>query len=329
MKQRLAIFLLIVSALARASASPEQSSLALATQGTVYFFFNGYEHASGMFLVLPSTAILVNDRIVANIKQKTYFGVKLPAGRHRFATKMRGTDPKNSVVELDVAAGQAAFFRIDVSITRMGWVGYSAYLRLVDQDEGRVMVAALRPVEPNSIKDAARVTTEPPPPLPAGAKGDGAEAPMPSTPIPEEQGIYVLSGGSARRMAPELAGFKTTSVHGLTATLKSQRSAVRLKLPIEFVIRSSASTTAEEYMLLQFFIRSDRREFRTLEGGKSSMSQGPDRMAVPFTAHRMGPSLYHVKLIALPKGEFGFVPPGGALTGPATLNTAVFTFGVD
>jgi hypothetical protein len=109
--------------------------------------------------------------------------------------------------------------------------------------------------------------------------------------------------------------------------MKNARSGTRLELPLEFVIRSSPETTADDYVLMHLFTRKDRREFRTIQGGKTGW-QGPERMMVPFESRRIAPNVYHLKVLAVPKGEYGFVPPGAALANSAASSIA-FTFGVD
>jgi hypothetical protein len=110
------------------------------------------------------------------------------------------------------------------------------------------------------------------------------------------------------------------------ASLKNPRSGIRLKVPLEFVIRCPADTTAADYVLLQLFTRRDRREFRTLDGGKSAMRQGPERMTVPFEARRLAPNVYHVTILAVPTGEYGFVAPGSLLKGSAAVSSVTHTF---
>lgn len=330
MRIRLSLLLLAASIVESvAGATPQrQGGDTLVAAGTVYFYYSGYESHMPLLLV-PSIGVLVDGRVVATMKQRTYVGVRIAPGRHAFATKSRGTDPKETTIELDIAAGQQVFIRLDMLIARLGIVKWTAFPRIVDHEEGRVMVAALQPLDARNVEDKARVTTEAPE-LPREVPSNGGpEAVRLSAPLPEEPGIYVVSASALQRMAPEITTFRTTSVYGLTANLKNLHGVTRLKTPLEFVVRCADGTTVAEYVLVQLMTRGDRREYRTLDGGKSGMRQGPERMAVPFESRRIGPNTYYVTIVAVPKGEYGWVPPRATLAASAASTTVTFTFGVD
>jgi hypothetical protein len=319
----LALLGILILGVERAGVDGQQPALA-ATHGTVYFIFHGYEMPPGMFGTLPSISILVDGQRVATPKQRTYFGISVPPGRHTFASKALRTNPRETAIDFDIAAGQQRFVRIDVVIAGLGIVKWTPYLRIVDDEEGRASVAALRPLEAKHIHDKGRVTVEGPHRQTVDLATNGSPPPL-----PDEQGVFAVVGGQLRKLPGEMTDLRETSVHGLTASVKNARSGARLTAPLEFVIRCSADTTAAEYVFLQLFTRRDRREFRTLDGGKSAMRQGPERMSVPFQARRIAQHVYHVSVAAVPKGEFGFVPPGGALRGSANLRSVIYTFGVD
>ena len=139
-----------------------------------------------------------------------------------------------------------------------------------------------------------------------------ANAPLPGS-IPEELGVYWEANQGLQRLPAENVtlrgprGFETD-----TAALGGTSSAVALKPPLTFVIRTPDDVAAEEYVLVQLFIRKDRREFRTIMGGMRR-SDGLERMAVPFQSERLARNLYRLRVVALPKGEFGFVRPGTQL----------------
>jgi hypothetical protein len=306
---------------------PKQNSHALAPAGTVYFYYLGFQQPPGMFGPTPSISVLIDGRVVASPKTKTFFGIRLPPGRHTLASKSRRTNPKETAVELDIAPGQQVFIRLEMMIAGMGIVKYTAHLRVEGQEEGRGMVAALQPLDVSHIEDKGRVTTERPAPAQEEALHVIPDAVRSSAALADEQSVYALSDGALRKIPGEITTFRMTSYWGLTATLKNSRSGTRLKAPLEFVIRSSPDTTADEYVLMHLFTRKDRREFRTLESGQSGW-QGPERMMVPFESRRIAPTIYHVKVLAVPKGEYGFLRPGGAFTDSAA-STLTFTFGVD
>jgi hypothetical protein len=325
---RLPILLLVVLLFecVAGAAAPQQNRSAAATAGTVYFYYLGFQQPPGMFGWTPGISVLVDGRVVASLKTKTFFGVKLTPGRHTLASKSRRTNPKETAIELDIRPRQQVFIRLEMMIAGMGIVKYTAHLRVVGQEEGGVMVAELQPLDVSEIEDKARVTTE----LPTPAEDDDStisQTARLSAPLPDEQGIYALQQGSLQRIPGETTTLRMTSAWGLTAILKNARSGTRLKVPLEFVIRSSPDTIADEYVLMHLFTRNDRREFRTLKGGQSGW-QGPERMMVPFESRRIAPNVYHLTVLAVPKGEYGFVSPGAALKDSAA-STVTYTFGVD
>jgi hypothetical protein len=326
---RLRIGLLTVWVLecAVGATAPKQDSHPPETTGTVYFYYEGFQQPPGMFGPTPSISILVDGRVVASPEMRTFFGVRLTPGRHTLASKSRRTNPKETAIELDITPGQQVFIRLEMMIAGMGIVKYTAHLRVVGQDDGRAMVAALQPLEPGQIEDRMLVTTELPGPLPEEPQQIIPDAVRASASLPDEQGIYALSDGALRRITGEITNFRTTNTWGLTATVKNSRSGIRLKAPLEFVIRCAPQVTAADYVLMHLFTRKDRREFRTLEAGQSGW-QGPERMMVPFESRRIAPDVYYVTVLAVPKGEYGFLRPGGQVT-DTPGSTVTFTFGVD
>jgi hypothetical protein len=327
---RLPILLLVVLMLewAAGAVAPKQNNHPPALAGTVYFYYHGFQQPPGMFGP-TSLAVLVDGRVVASPKAKTFFGIRLAPGRHSFASKSRRTNPKETAIELDITPGQHVFIRLDMRVAALGIVKYTAHLRIVGQEEGRAMVAALQPLDVKHIEDKTRVTIEAPTPAQEESSNNNPEPVRLAAPLPEEQGIYAFSPGTLQRIPGEITNFRTAPVHGLTAIVKNARSGTRLKAPLEFVLRCSPETTAAEYVLMHLFTRGDRREFRTLLGGTSVMQQGPERMTVPFEAHRIAPDVYHMKILAVPKGEYGFVGPGLEFKASATGSFVTYTFGVD
>lgn len=320
------LIVVLIFECAAGSTAQQQTSHAPAAAGTVYFYYEGFQQPPGMFGPVPSITILVDGRVVASPKQRTFFGVRLTPGRHTFASKSRRTNPKETAIELDIKPGRQVFIRLEMMIAGFGIVKYIAHLRVVGQEEGRVIVAALQPLDVSEIEDRARATTNPPAPAEDEASAVSDTSTL-STSLPDEQGIYVLLEATLRRIPGEITTLRTSVVWGLTAILKNARSGTRLRVPLEFVIRSSPDTTANEYVLMHLFAREDRREFRTLEGGQSGL-QGPERMMVPFESRRIAPNVYHVTVLAVPKGEYGFVRPGETFKDGAA-STVTFTFGVD
>jgi hypothetical protein len=295
--------------------------------GTVYFFFNGIDLGPGMWLVVPSVSIFVDGKIVAKLRQREYVGVRVPPGRRTFATETFGTKRKDTTIEFDMAAGEQAFLRVDMWIARFGLVKWAAYLRLVESREGVLMVSTLRPVEAKNIRDTVRATTQHPDPSAPASSTGSSEVSGASWMIPDEQGVYLVREQTLQRLTVELAA-SIKRAAGSTATLKQPRSRTRVELPAEFVIRAGEGTTAAEFVLLQLFMREDRREFRNIEPGAVNV-QGPERVAIPFEARRIAPNVFHLRIVAAPRGEYGFVRPGAALTQSVTSDAVTFTFGVD
>ena len=279
-----------------------------------------------MFGPTPSISVLVDGRVVASPKQKTFFGVRVPPGRHTFASKSRRTNPKETAIELDITPAQQVFIRLEMMIAGMGIVKYTAHLRVVSREDGRAIVSALQPLAVGEIEDKVRVTTD----LPNPAQDEGATIPdtakLPAA-LPDEQGIYAFLQGALQKIPGEITTQRMTSTWGLTAILKNARSGTRLRVPLEFVIRGAPNTTADEYVLMHLFRRDDRREFRTLQSGKTGW-QGPERMMVPFESRRIAPNVYYLKVLAVPKGEYGFLQPGATFTDSAA-SRVTYTFGVD
>jgi len=129
-------------------------------------------------------------------------------------------------------------------------------------------------------------------------------------------------------------GHVNGAVHG-------PHSKVKLAMPLEIVIRCPEGVSASEYQLLKLDQKDDRREFRAVTGGVYHASSGADKNAVPFEFVKIAPRTYRIVIAALKKGEYGFLPPGGAAVGGVgggvsgqtvqggTMNTSkLYTFGI-
>jgi hypothetical protein len=137
-------------------------------------------------------------------------------------------------------------------------------------------------------------------------------SPMPAS-VPDEQGVYWEHEGQLQRLPVEVTGLRgPRGFETDTGTIAGTRSRLVLDVPATFVIRTPDGVVADEYILVQLFIRDDRREFRTLTGSMWR-GDGIERMAVPFESERLGANLYRVHVVALPNGEFGFLEPGTQL----------------
>ena len=175
-----------------------------------------------------------------------------------------------------------------------------------------------------------------------GASGNGLY------PRPEEVGVYVnvrerlvplkieminwRQGGILKSMATAAAtaGMAATRGH-LNGLVNKPMSALRLpSAPTpEFLIYCPDGTAAEEYQLLRFWEKRDRREFRLATGGIVHASSGADMNAIKVDIDRLGPRFYRVTpSYPLQAGEYGFLPPGAALSSSAASSGKIYTFAV-
>jgi hypothetical protein len=162
------------------------------------------------------------------------------------------------------------------------------------------------------------------------AAGTKREAiPTLRTPIPDEPGVYAVRDGALEPVKAEVVGWRDWVKGGWTSgTVAGSRSSLRLQTPGAFIVRSPDQTIVDEFVLLQLFTKTNRREFRTVTGG-SWRGDGPERMRVPFQSRRLRPNTYLVRVPPLPKGEYGFVPPGAFFAQSAASSDRILTFGVD
>jgi hypothetical protein len=167
-------------------------------------------------------------------------------------------------------------------------------------------------------------------------------------PQPDEIGVYVnlrerlvplkveiitwREGGVLKSMATAAASAGLASTRGhLNGLVNKPMSALRLESsPVpEFLIYCAEGTSAEEYQLLSFWEKKDRREFRLATGGIVHASSGADMNVVSVDIVRLGPRFYRVKpSYPLQKGEYGFLPPGAALSASAASAGKIYTFAI-
>jgi hypothetical protein len=157
-------------------------------------------------------------------------------------------------------------------------------------------------------------------------------------PQPEDVGVYVnlrerlvplkveiitwRSGGVLKRALTFSRGHLNGLVH-------QPMSALRLDSSLEFIVYCAEGVSAEEYQLLRFWEKKDRREFRLVTGGVIHASSGAAMNAVKLDIDKLGSRLYRIKSsYPLPKGEYGFLPPGAVLSASAASGGKMYTFGV-
>jgi hypothetical protein len=159
-------------------------------------------------------------------------------------------------------------------------------------------------------------------------------------PQPEEVGVYV---NLRERLVPlkiEIITWRTGGAvkRGLTlsrghlnALVNKPMSALRLESsPVpEFIIYCPEGVSAEEYQLLRFWEKKDRREFRLTTGGVIHASSGADMNAMKVDVDRLGSRFYRIKpSYPLQNGEYGFLPPGAALSANAASAGKIYTFAI-
>jgi hypothetical protein len=156
-------------------------------------------------------------------------------------------------------------------------------------------------------------------------------------PQPEEVGVYVNVRERLVPLRVEIITWRTGGVVKRNLTLSRGHlngmvsrplSALRLDSPVEFIIQCAEGTVAEEYQLLRFWEKRDRREFRLITGGVFHATSGAEMNAVPLEVEQLAPRRYRVTpKYPLQKGEYGFLPPGAALSASAASSGKMYTFG--
>jgi len=155
------------------------------------------------------------------------------------------------------------------------------------------------------------------------SKAAKTEAPAPPEKdpfVPDDVGVYYLHNDRLEEMHPELVTWRTGGVAKslflgtkghINGVLKGTQSKLKVGTPLEFVVRCPESVDITEYMLIRLDVKPDRREFRALTGGFIHASSGLERNNVAFTFEKIAPRTYRTRLSDVPKGEYGFLPPGG------------------
>jgi hypothetical protein len=74
-------------------------------------------------------------------------------------------------------------------------------------------------------------------------------------------------------------------------------------------------------------MKSNRREFRAWTGGVFHSSEGAEKTAEKFDSEKIAPRVLRVRLPALKKGEYGFLPPGNT-SGNIASSGKLYSFGI-
>jgi Protein of unknown function (DUF2846) len=146
----------IVASIPAHSQGAEQAQNQPGHPGMVYFYFTGVDMPGVIMMGTPAIEIYCDQQLVAKLKKDRFFAINVEPGRHTFASKSMRTSTKETEIELDVKSGQVSFIRIDVVIKSFKGSGY---LKVVEEEEGRLAVSRLKPLEASDVRDQSRVVT--------------------------------------------------------------------------------------------------------------------------------------------------------------------------
>jgi hypothetical protein len=172
------------------------------------------------------------------------------------------------------------------------------------------------------------------PPVPQVAK---------SAEIPDEIGIYLRTNGKLVSIDPEVVSWRTGGVvkQNLTlgwdkghinGTIRGSHSQLDLTSAsgaggvLEFVVRCPEGDAASEYQLIHFWVKGDRREFRTVTGGVFHASGGAQDNVVDFKYEKVAARTYKIELRGPGAGEYGFLAPGTTASLNAASQGKMYTF---
>ncbi len=174
----------------------------------------------------------------------------------------------------------------------------------------------------------------------AGTTSTPAAAPQAAPPAtyPTEIGVYFKKGDKWEEVLPEVVNWKTGGVLKTVATVGVVKGDVNGRLggptsrnlvrtPLEFLIYAPEGVAITEYQLLRLRPQKDGREFRTVTGGVFHVSGGATRDLVQFDGKKLASRTYQVVLTNIGPGEYGFLPPGAAMSSHASAQLGkMYTF---
>lgn len=166
-----------------------------------------------------------------------------------------------------------------------------------------------------------------------------ASAPVQPAPAEvAEVGVYYKKADEWVQMMPEVVNWKTGGVlkssfsYGvvkpdLNGLLKGDVSPTKMNTPLEFLVYAPEGVEITEYQLIHLRTHKNTREFRTVTGGVFHASGGAARDTLPFEYKKTAVRTYVIDLSSLTPGEYGFLPPGSALSGHASAQLGkMYTF---
>jgi hypothetical protein len=153
-----------------------------------------------------------------------------------------------------------------------------------------------------------------------------------------EVGVYVKKKGEWVEVLPEVVTWKTggflkgVASGGLikgdvNGNIKGAQSKNSITTPLEFLIKAPEGVAITEYQLIRLHKNKDDREFRTVTGGVLHASGGAARDVVEFEGKRTASRTFSVVLPNnVGSGEYGFLPPGAALSSSSASVGKMYTF---
>jgi hypothetical protein len=201
-----------------------------------------------------------------------------------------------------------------------------------------ISVAALRTLKAAKVSDTvirAMINSHPSGSIPSKT----AVVSGTNNTLPEEVGVYVVIKGKVTEMEPEIVNWQTggwLKSHASLGIVKGDENGKVMKSkspfevsdnPVEFFIKTLEGTSVTEYQLLRLHEKNDRREFRAATGGVIHQSGGAAGNDVPFSPEKIGSRSWKILLSDLPKGQYGFLPPG-VESASISASGKMYTFGI-
>lgn len=154
---------------------------------------------------------------------------------------------------------------------------------------------------------------------------------------PDELGVYYLKQERYVSIDPEVLSLRTTNA---LATMYSfgikkmkvngwvvgEHSKARFGSEIrDLFLDIPEGVSPNEYTLLKFVVKSNRREVELARSGYS-LTVGTERSAIPFGNKKVEKGKYLITLKSLASGDYGFMPPGANVSASASSAGKVYTF---
>ena len=145
-----------------------------------------------------------------------------------------------------------------------------------------------------------------------------------------EVGVFYLKSGSWTEMMPEVVNWKTGGVLKSVATVGVVKGDINGRIagghakigianPVRILIYTPEGTAITEYQVLRLREKDDAREFRTVTGGVFHVSGGANRDLIQMDYKKVATRTFELVLSPnLASGEYGILPPGGAVTSGAS-----------